>query len=391
MRKKFTLEQIQDIFSNFGLTVLETEAKGIDYKYKCTDKEGYLYSRSAHSAQSTFKKGRKNNGHIFSTKNPYFYENMLHYIKKYVDNKTVLLTPKDEVKNIDQKLKFRCGECGREYSSTWHSFFNKKEKCCVFCFNQKRKYGEISCNHKDSNKFHIEAKERNLIVLDGPQIHYHDKIVVQDSNGYRGVIWASRLLEGSNFEKFSVRNPFTIDNLRIFAFLHGWDCIIYNQEYKGDKIPLKMLCSCGNEFTVDTNHFVTGKFQCNECRIKQSHIAKMVQNYLDESRISYEKEKTFIDCINQKKLPFDFYLSDYNACIEVDGIGHFRPVAFGGNKEEAQNIYNQRIINDSIKNKYCKDNNIPLLRIPFWEIEKGNYKELIDNFILSIESNDFNK
>ena len=125
MSKKFTIEQIQDIFNNFGLKVLESETKGIDYKYKCIDEDGYLYSRSAHSAQATLKKGRKNNGHIFSTKNPYFYDNMIHYIKNYVKNGTVLLTLKNEIKNIDQDLKFRCGECGREYSSTWHNFFIK--------------------------------------------------------------------------------------------------------------------------------------------------------------------------------------------------------------------------------------------------------------------------
>lgn len=391
MSKKFTIEQVQDIFNNFGLQVLETESKGIDYKYKCIDKDGYLYSRSAHSAQATLKKGRKNNGHIFSTKNPYFYDNMIHYIDKYVKNGTILLTPKDRIKNIDQDLKFRCGECGREYSSTWHNFFDKKEKCCIFCFNQKRKYGEVPGNHRDSNKFHIEARKRGLLVLDGPQIRYHDKINVQDVEGYRGVIWASRLLEGSSFERFSVRNPFTIDNLRVFAFKNGWDCIIYNQEYKGDKMPIKMLCSCGNEFTVDTNHFVAGKFQCNECRIKQSHIAKSVQNYLEDNKILYNKEKTFEGCENKKKLPFDFYLPDYNACIEVDGIGHFRPVAFGGQKDEAQYIYEQRVQNDFIKTKYCKNNDIPLLRLPFWEIENGNYKNLISDFILSIESNDFNK
>ena len=391
MSKKFTIKQVKEVFEKFGLAVLESEAKGIDYKYKCIDKNGYLYSRSVHSAQATLKKGRTNNGHIFSTKNPYFYDNMLHYIQDIINNGTLLLTPKDKIENIDQNLKFRCGECGREYSSTWHSFFNKKEKCCAFCFNQKRKHGEISTNHKDSDKFHIEAKKRGIIILDGPQIHYHDKVNVQDTEGYRGVMSASRLIEGSNFEKFSVRNPFTIDNLRIFSFKHGWDCMIYNQDYKGDKMPLKILCSCGNDFIVDTNHFIAGKYQCNECRVKQSNISKIVQNYLESNDIIYSKEKTFIGCINKRKLPFDFYLPEYNACIEVDGVGHFRPVAFGGQKDNAQKMYEQRIQNDSIKTEYCKNNNIALLRLPFWEIENGNYKNLISDFILSIESNDFNK
>ena len=42
MSKKFTIEQVQEIFDKFGLTVLDNEPKGIDYKYKCIDV--FIYS-----------------------------------------------------------------------------------------------------------------------------------------------------------------------------------------------------------------------------------------------------------------------------------------------------------------------------------------------------------
>lgn len=391
MGKKFTIEQVKKIFEQFELTVLEDEAKGIDYRYKCMDKEGYLYSRSAHSAQATLKRGRKNNGHIFSTKNPYFYENMIHYMDNSVTNGTVLLSKKEEIKNIDQYLKFRCGECGREYSTTWHIFLRNDDHICNFCFKRRRARGETNTNHKDTNKFHMEAQKRGLIILDDCNIKYHSKILVQDTNGYRSLMAPNSIMRGSSFERFSVRNPYTIDNIRIFAFNKGWDCIVYNQEYKGDKIPLKFMCACGNDFYVDINHFVDGKYQCNECRLKQSAIAAKVELWLNQNHIVYSKEKKFDDCKNKKPLPFDFYLDDFNACIEVDGVGHYRPVAFGGRKEEAQDIYEQRVQNDLIKTEYCKNNNIPLLRLPFWIIENDDYEGLLYDFILSIESNDFNK
>lgn len=391
MGKKFTIEQVKEIFEQFELTVLEDEAKGIDYRYKCMDKEGYLYSRSAHSAQATLKRGRKNNGHIFSTKNPYFYENMIHYMDNSVTNGTVLLSKKEEIKNIDQYLKFRCGECGKEYSTTWHIFLRNDDHICNFCFKRKRARGETNTNHKDTNKFHMEAQKRGLIILDDCNIKYHSRILVQDTNGYRSLMAPNSIMRGSSFERFSVRNPYTIDNIRIFAFNKGWDCIVYNQEYKGDKIPLKFMCACGNDFYVDINHFVDGKYQCNECRLRQSAIAAKVELWLNQNHIVYSKEKKFDDCKNKKPLPFDFYLDDFNACIEVDGVGHYRPVAFGGRKEEAQDIYEQRVQNDLIKTEYCKNNNIPLLRLPFWIIENDDYEGLLYDFILSIESNDFNK
>lgn len=391
MSKKFTIEQVQEIFDKFGLTVLDNEPKGIDYKYKCIDKDGYLYSRSAHSAQATLKNGRKNNGHIFSTKNPYFYENMLHYIKNNVPNGTVILSKKEDIKNIDQYIKFRCGECGREYTTTWHIFMKNTYHICNFCFNQRRSKGETNTKHKDTNKFHIEAWKNGLAILWDGDIKYKDKVIVQDKNGYRGVMTSSSIINGSSFERFSIRNPYTIDNMRIFAFNKNWDCIIYNQEYKGDKVPLKLLCSCGNDFYVDLNHFVAGKYQCNECRMKQSAIAACVELWLNKNEIQYEKEKTFEDCRDKKQLPFDFYLPEFNACIEVDGVGHYRPVAFGGDKEKAVILYQERVKNDQIKTEYCIKNSIPLLRLPFWIIEKEEHYNELENFILSIKRNELDK
>ena len=37
---------------------------------------------------------------------------------------------------------------------------------------------------------------------------------------------------------------------------------------------------------------------------------------------------------------------------------------------------------DKIKNDYCQKYNIPLLRIPYWDIKNSdNYKQIISNFL----------
>lgn len=57
----------------------------------------------------------------------------------------------------------------------------------------------------------------------------------------------------------------------------------------------------------------------------------------------------------------DFYLNEYNICIEYDGRQHYEAVDFfGGN--DALLISKKR---DNIKNKYCKSNNIKLFRIKY--------------------------
>lgn len=386
MSKKLSIEEIKQMFVGVGLELLDSESKGTNYKYKCKDKEGYFYARTAHSSQRTLKSGayKMDLFHTFSTKNPYFYENMQLYIEKHSQFGTVLLTEKKDIQNIKTVLRFRCGLCGREFNQKWHDFVKKNDKCCNVCFNQRRSKGEINTKHIDTNKFHQIAQANDLIILYGPDIKYHKKITVQDSEGYRGVMEPLSILRNSKFERFSKRNPFTVDNMRIFAFNHGWDCVIYNQEYKGDKSPVKVMCSCGNDFLVDMNHFVAGKYKCNECRVKQSAIAASVELWLNQNNVLYEKEKVFKDCIYKKVLPFDFYLIKYNACIEVDGIGHYRPVNYVKDKEVAQKTYETRVIIDKIKTDYCKKNNIPLLRLPFWEIEANKHEEILRRFVQNL-------
>ena len=74
-------------------------------------------------------------------------------------------------------------------------------------------------------------------------------------------------------------------------------------------------------------------------------------------------------------LPFDFYLHDYNVCIEYDGIQHFKPIEYFGGEEAFQ----KRQLNDKIKTEYCIDNHITLIRLPYTLSE-----DEIKNIVLNI-------
>ena len=97
----------------------------------------------------------------------------------------------------------------------------------------------------------------------------------------------------------------------------------------------------------------------------------IIRKILEDNHIAFEREKSFSDCRDTKPLPFDFYLPNYNLCIEFDGQHHFEDRGFG-NLEITKK-------HDEIKNQYCQNNNINLLRIPYWngnDIEKIIYKQL---------------
>ena len=87
------------------------------------------------------------------------------------------------------------------------------------------------------------------------------------------------------------------------------------------------------------------------------------------SNILFEKQKRFSDCRDKNPLPFDFYLPEYNMCIEYDGRQHFEPVNFGGGLQETKDNFQLTNRHDKIKTQYCIDNNIKLLRIPYTELK----------------------
>ena len=95
-----------------------------------------------------------------------------------------------------------------------------------------------------------------------------------------------------------------------------------------------------------------------------------IKFYLNDKNIEYCRQHTFEDLTGntkrKTKLRFDFYLPKHNLCIEYDGKQHYVPVNFGGcSDEQAEKIHLELIQNDKLKNKYCIDKDIQLIRISY--------------------------
>ena len=130
-------------------------------------------------------------------------------------------------------------------------------------------------------------------------------------------------------------------------------------------------CEClidGNIWEAEPRHLLD-KHGCPQCSdsIGEREIAK----YLNNNDIEYNPQYKFEDCKFYKQLPFDFYLPQYNICIEFDGKQHNEIVEWFGGLEG----FIERKIRDTIKNVYCQQNNIKLIRIPYSEI--NNIEEIL--------------
>lgn len=101
-------------------------------------------------------------------------------------------------------------------------------------------------------------------------------------------------------------------------------------------------------------------------------------NYMPEFKFEHDPNNNSSGCRYKKDLRFDMWIEPYNGyemLIEIDGIQHFQEVGmFGG--EDAFNTQREK---DVIKSLYCYNNNIPLLRIHYDDLQ--NLKEHVDMFI----------
>lgn len=133
--------------------------------------------------------------------------------------------------------------------------------------------------------------------------------------------------------------------------------------------PIKIICEEHGAIEIKPINLISGGSICKLCKNSSKGESK-IENILIENKVKYIREKTFVDCRGIKRpLPFDFYLPDYNICIEFDGIQHYKPVErFGGIEG-----FNEIVKNDNIKNNYCLLNNIKLIRISYKDKKLINY------------------
>jgi len=107
----------------------------------------------------------------------------------------------------------------------------------------------------------------------------------------------------------------------------------------------------------------------NKTEKKQSKGETMIKNILDSMGVRYEREKLHSDLKYKGYLRFDFEIIHNNRrfVVEFDGEQHRRAVDFfGGEKALALTK-----IRDQIKNNYCEDNNITMIRIDTLDYKKG--------------------
>ncbi len=185
-------------------------------------------------------------------------------------------------------------------------------------------------------------------------------------------------LEGSGCQICALLERTTTQN----EFIHK--CNIkhkYKYDYslvKFEKIinKIEIICKKHGLFKQSAASHLNGT-GCPTC--SSSKGEKQILHYLIENNIVYILQHKFPDCKHINVLSFDFYLPEYNLCIEYNGRQHYESVGyFGGEK-----TFKYVVKNDQIKKDYCQNNNINLLIIKYDQDINEELDKYFENILYS--------
>ena len=219
----------------------------------------------------------------------------------------------------------------------------------------------------------------------------HDNKYKYDKLDYRGIFskiiincaehgfftqTAKAHIDGKGCPKCSGRNLTNDEIKEILLKTHDNKYDYSESEFKRAKDKIKIKCNIHGEFLQVLDYHKRGS-GCPKC--KNSKGEKIIREFLENKKIKFESQKTFNDCKNTKTnklLLFDFYLSDVNICIEYDGEQHFNPMRFS-----KHNKLKDIQFRDNIKNYFCKENKIKLIRISYKDI--SNIEKLLIGYLIN--------
>lgn len=294
-------------------------------------------------------------------------ERMQYYYNFCEQNNYIPLTNTNEYNNCKQPLLYICKKHGEQKITLSGIIDGNKCKYCSYedasiklrhdTLDVKRIIESKNNNTLLNPEEYINARLANLKIKCGScgKIYVTSLSAIMNGKGHCldcGVLYNA---SQNKLTSLDVDERFNVDEK---VLLNPQDYI--NNSTKN----LKFICSsCRKIFISNLVGYSSGYTRCKKCNNLESKGEYLIAKYLDANNIKYERQKRFPDCIDLRTLPFDFYLPDYNCCIEFDGLFHYSP-SFG-NK---QLHYTQK--HDKIKNAYCENNNIKLIRIPYFKSNK---------------------
>lgn len=274
-----------------------------------------------------------------------------------------------------------------KYDYSKVEYVNAKTKVCIICPEHGKFWQTPSAHLKGHGckkcgikiiweKIGRKTKDEFIKELEEKfgKIYKYDLVKWVNCHTKIKLIYGDKIIEQTPTKFLAAKNPITYERVRNTEDfikkakqIHGNRYDYSKTIYKGQNIPVTIICPEHGEFTIKPCYHLDGN-GCRLCRI--SNLEMRVMQYLKDSKIKYEYQK-YPDFLSKglSHQSLDFYLPDYNVAIECQGTQHFKN---GG----VYRCLEESIKRDVKKNKKCSENKIQVLYYLDRHIKK---KSIINN------------
>lgn len=276
-------------------------------------------------------------------------------------------------KNSKTKIKIKHKNCGTFWSVKPNSFLSGSR--CPNCFRPN--YNMDTPLYK-KRVFDLVGCEYDVI---GEYIKSTKKIeMLHNTCGLSYDVTPSNFLFGQRCPKCngSIKKTQTEFETEIFDLVGSEYSVL--GEYINTKTHIKVRHNiCGFEYDVTPSNILKGR-RCPQCNESKGEAA--LRYYCENEKIPFAQEYSFDELMGNKGvcLRFDMAILKLNGnvkgLIEYDGVFHYEV-------QYSEENFNNLKIHDERKNQYCKNNDIPLLRIPYWEFD--NIESVLDEWLISLK------
>lgn len=271
--------------------------------------------------------------------------------------------------NAHEKLEIMC-KCGKIYLKNYNKFKSLAERRCNECAGKKdwnietvREFIESESNCKLISKEFRNFKTLLTIECKCGRVFYVNFNKFKDAK-------QRQCPECGQKESIKNRTFSHADFLNKVLELVGNEYEVLTEYTRSRNHVIIKHVICNNTYHVKPNNFTNGH-RCPYCN--ESKGEKKIREFLQSIDIKFEMQYCFenLKGIGGGLLRFDFAIFNKRELIlllEYDGEFHFK-------KQYSEDRFEVIKIHDNIKNTYCLDNNIRILRIPYWKL--ANSEEII--------------
>ena len=223
---------------------------------------------------------------------------------------------------------------------------------------------KIGYDTKSNKQYKLSEEDKQIILQ-----NYNIKTSVQLAEEFkvsRGMItkiWYDNNLIGKEIKSHITGNDLTNKTFGKWTVIEKT-----NKRASNGGVYWHCICECGNEKNILAQSLLNGQsLSCGEHSNISKGNSKIIE-ILNSNNIQYETEKKFNSCKDKRELPFDFYIEN-KYLIAYDGTQHFHKNSIFD--------YEYTHNHDLLKSKWCKENNIPLIRIPYTHYDNLCLEDLL--------------